>query len=157
MKISIVAIGQRQPQWADAAVDDYLSRFPSDYKVELKALKAEARSGQALDPDRVRAAEAARIRGALPSGCAVVALDERGKDWTTQQLAQQISRWRDAAEPVAFIIGGPDGLDGAIKGEARLQLRLSSMTLPHALARVVLVEQLYRAWSILAGHPYHRA
>ena len=72
-------------------------------------------------------------------------------------LLNRSQRWRDAAEPVAFIIGGPDGLDGAIKGEARLQLRLSSMTLPHALARVVLVEQLYRAWSILAGHPYHRA
>jgi 23S rRNA (pseudouridine1915-N3)-methyltransferase len=157
MKISIVAIGQRQPQWADAAVDDYLSRFPSDYKVDLKALKAEARSRQALDPDRVRAAEAARIRAALPSGCSVIALDERGKDWTTQQLAQQISRWRDAAEPVAFVIGGPDGLDVALKREARMQLRLSSMTLPHALARVILVEQLYRAWSILAGHPYHRA
>ncbi len=157
MKISIVAIGQRQSEWADAAVDDYLSRFPSDYKVELKALKAESRSGQTQDPDRARAAEAARIRSALPAGCAVVALDERGKDWTTQQLAQQLSRWRDASEPVAFVIGGPDGLDDTIKRDARLQLRLSSMTLPHALARVVLVEQIYRAWSILAGHPYHRA
>lgn len=157
MKISIVAIGQRQPQWVDTAVDDYLSRFPADYKLELTALKAEARSGQAQDPDRVRAAEAARIRAALPSGCALVALDERGKDWTTQQLAQQLTRWRDASEQIAFVIGGPDGLDGAIKREARLQLRLSSMTLPHALARVILVEQLYRAWSIFAGHPYHRA
>jgi 23S rRNA (pseudouridine1915-N3)-methyltransferase len=157
MKISIVAIGQRQSEWADAAVADYLSRFPSDYKVELKALKAESRSGLTQDPDRARAAEAARIRSALPAGCAVVALDERGKDWTTQQLAQQLSRWRDASEPVAFVIGGPDGLDDSIKRDARLQLRLSSMTLPHALARVVLVEQIYRAWSILAGHPYHRA
>jgi 23S rRNA (pseudouridine1915-N3)-methyltransferase len=156
MKISIVAIGQRQSEWADAAVDDYLSRFPSDYKVELRALKAEARSGNTQDSDRARAAEAARIRSALPVGCTVVALDERGKDWSTQQLAQQLLRWRDASEPVAFIIGGPDGLDDAIKRDARLQLRLSSMTLPHALARVVLIEQLYRAWSILAGHPYHR-
>ncbi len=157
MKISIVAIGQRQPEWADAAVHDYLSRFPTDYRVELKALKAEARRGQMQNPDRVRAAEASRIRSALPTGCAVVALDERGKDWTTQQLAQQLSRWRDASEPVAFVIGGPDGLDDGLKSEARLQLRLSSLTLPHALARVVLVEQLYRAWSILAQHPYHRA
>ncbi len=157
MKISIVAIGQRQPAWADAAVDDYLARFPSDFKVELKALKAEARSGQTQDPRRALAAEAARIRSALPAGCTVVALDERGKDWTTQQLAQQLSRWRDASEPVAFVIGGPDGLDETIKRAAQLQLRLSSMTLPHALARVLLAEQLYRAWSILAGHPYHRA
>lgn len=157
MKISIVAIGQRQPEWAEAAVHDYLSRFPTDFKVELKVLKAEARSGQMQTPDRVRAAEATRIRSALPTGCAFVALDERGKDWTTQQLAQQLSHWRDASEPVAFVIGGPDGLDDGLKREARLQLRLSSLTLPHALARVVLVEQLYRAWSILARHPYHRA
>lgn len=157
MKISIVAIGHRQPEWAEAAVHDYLSRFPTDFKVELKVLKAEARSGQMQTPDRIRAAEAARIRSALPTGGTVVALDERGKDLGTQQLAQQLSRWRDASEPVAFLIGGPDGLDDGLKREARLQLRLSSLTLPHALARVVLVEQLYRAWSILARHPYHRA
>jgi len=156
MKIRIVAIGQRQPSWADAAVDDYLSRFPSDYKVELKALKAEARSGQG-DPARIRAAEAARIHAAVPAGCALVALDEHGKDWTTRQLADQLERWRDAGESVAFVIGGPDGLDEQLRRDARLQLRLSSMTLPHALARVVLAEQLYRAWSILANHPYHRA
>lgn len=156
MKIRIVAIGQRQPPWADSAVDDYLARFPSDYKVELKALKAEARSGQA-DPGRIRAAEAARIQAAVPAGFALVALDERGKDWTTQQLADQLGRWRDAGDSVAFVIGGPDGLDETFRRSARLQLRLSSMTLPHALARVVLAEQLYRAWSILAHHPYHRA
>lgn len=156
MKISIVAVGQRQPAWADAAVDDYLDRFPSDYKVELKIVKAEARSGQA-GPARVRAAEAARLHAALPPGCTVVALDERGKDWTTQQLADQLGRWRDAGESIAFVIGGPDGLDEKLRSAARLQLRLSSLTLPHALARVLLTEQLYRAWSILAHHPYHRA
>ena len=105
----------------------------------------------------MRGAEAQRLRAALPPGSNLVALDERGKDWTTQQLADQLGRWRDQGESVAVAIGGPDGLDEQFKRGARLQIRLSSMTLPHALARVVLVEQLYRAWSILARHPYHRA
>jgi 23S rRNA (pseudouridine1915-N3)-methyltransferase len=157
MRISIVAIGQKQPAWAEAAVNDYLARFPADFSVELKELKAEARTGRADEAERSRTAEAKRLRAALPVGSTVIALDERGKDWSTQQLADQLRRWRDGAESVAFVIGGPDGLDDAFKHEARMQLKLSSLTLPHALARVVLAEQLYRAWSILARHPYHRA
>ena len=157
MKISIVAIGLRQPAWVDAAVSDYLARFPADFKVELKELKAEARTGRSDAGGRSRAAEAARLRLALPAGSMVVALDERGLDWSTKQLAEQLQRWRDNGESVAFVIGGPDGLDDGFKQQAACQLRLSSLTLPHALARVVLAEQLYRAWSILAQHPYHRA
>jgi 23S rRNA (pseudouridine1915-N3)-methyltransferase len=157
VKISIVAIGHKQPAWADAAVNDFLSRFPADFKVELKELKAEPRTGRTDAPQRSRAAEAARLRGALPSGALIVALDERGRDWTTTQLAEMIKRCRANGESVAFVIGGPDGLDEDFKKQAAWQLRLSSLTLPHALARVVLVEQLYRVWSILARHPYHRA
>lgn len=156
MRITIVAVGQRQPAWADAAVDEYLARLPAEFKVELKQVKAETRSGNVPLP-RLLSAEAKRIRAAVPSGCRLIALDERGKDWTTQQLADHLQRWRDAAEDVAFAIGGADGLDPDLKHEARTSIRLSSMTLPHALARVVLAEQLYRAWSLLAGHPYHRA
>jgi 23S rRNA (pseudouridine1915-N3)-methyltransferase len=155
MKIAIVAVGQRQPAWADQAVADYLERLPSDFSVTLKEVRAEPRSR--LPVARLLAAEAERLRAALPAGCALVALDERGQDWTTAQLAQAIGRWRDGGEPVAFAIGGADGLDPQFKREARSLLRLSSLTLPHALARVLLAEQLYRAWSILAGHPYHRA
>lgn len=157
MKIVILAIGQKQPAWVDTAVDAYLSRFPADFRVELRELKAEARTGRADEADRCRGAESGRLRAALPSGAVLVALDERGKDWTTEQLADHLGRWRDAGESIAFAIGGADGLDETLKREARLQLRLSSLTLPHALARVVLAEQLYRAWSILAHHPYHRA
>ncbi len=157
MKISILAIGQKQPAWADAAVDDYLVRFPADFKVELRQLKAEVRSGRGDDAERCRGAEGVRLRAALPAGAIAVALDERGRDQTTQQFAGQLGRWRDAGESVAFLIGGPDGLDAGLRGDSGLTLRLSSLTLPHALARVVLVEQLYRAWSILARHPYHRA
>ena len=158
MKITIIAVGQRQPAWAQAAVDDYLARFPADFKVELKEVKAEPRSGKGNEPvQRLMAAEATRIRAALPSDSRIVALDERGVDWTTDKLAATLGRWRDDAAHPAFVIGGPDGLDPGFRQAAHTQLRLSSMTLPHALARVLLAEQLYRAWSILANHPYHRA
>jgi 23S rRNA (pseudouridine1915-N3)-methyltransferase len=157
MKILILAIGQKLPAWADAAVNDYLARFPADFKVELREMKAEPRTGRADEAARCRSAESERLRAAVTVGSQLVALDERGKDWTTQQLAEHLGRWRDSGENLAFAIGGPDGLDEGFKRDARLQLRMSSMTLPHALARVVLVEQLYRAWSILVRHPYHRA
>jgi 23S rRNA (pseudouridine1915-N3)-methyltransferase len=158
MKITIVAVGQRQPAWAVAAVDEYLSRLPAEFKVELKEVKAEPRTPRRSEPtQRLLAAEADRIRAALPPGCQLVALDERGRDWTTRQLADALQRWRDAAEQVAFVIGGPDGLDASLKSAARVLLRLSSLTLPHALARVLLAEQIYRSWSLLANHPYHRA
>ena len=156
MKIIVVAVGQRQPAWADAAVNEYLARFPAEFKVECNLVKAESRSSN-VPLARALSAEAARIRAAVPSSATLVALDERGKDWTTQQLADQLQRWRDASENIAFVIGGADGLDPAVKAAARVQVRLSSLTLPHSLARVVLAEQLYRAWSMLAGHPYHRA
>jgi 23S rRNA (pseudouridine1915-N3)-methyltransferase len=157
VKILILAIGLKQPAWADSAVNDYLARFPGDFRVELRELKAETRTGRPDEAERCRTAEAERLRAALPAGCQLVALDERGIDLTTQQLADQLGRWRDEAQDVAFAIGGPDGLDDRLKREARMRLRLSSLTLPHALARVVLAEQLYRGWSILARHPYHRA
>jgi 23S rRNA (pseudouridine1915-N3)-methyltransferase len=155
MKITIVAVGQRQPAWAGEAVSDYLARFPSDFSVTLKEVKPEPRSGAPVE--RLLAGEAERLRAAIPAGSVIVALDERGKDWSTRQLAEAIGKWRDASDPVSFVIGGPDGLAADFKRSARLLLRLSSLTLPHALARVLLVEQLYRAWSLLAGHPYHRA
>lgn len=158
MRITVVAVGQRQPAWAQAAVDDYLGRFPADFKVELKEVKAEARSGKGNEPvARLMAAEAARIRAAAPAQGRIVALDERGADWTTERLASQLGRWRDDGVQPVFVIGGPDGLDPALKAGAHATMRLSSLTLPHALARVVLAEQLYRAWSMLANHPYHRA
>ena len=158
MKITVVAVGQRQPAWAQAAVDDYLARFPADFKVELKEVKAEPRTGKGNDPvPRLVAAEAARIRAATPADGRLIALDERGADWTTGKLAAALARWRDDGIHPVFVIGGPDGLDADLKKAAQAQVRLSSLTLPHALARVLLAEQLYRAWSMLANHPYHRA
>ena len=155
MKISIVAIGQRQPRWADEAIADFLKRFPTDFSVSVRELKPEARDGR--PPERIRAAEAERLRAALPAGCLTVALDERARDLTSAAFAEQLGRWRDRGDSPVFVIGGPDGLTDELRRGAQLLLRLSSMTLPHALARLLLVEQLYRAWSILSRHPYHRA
>ncbi len=154
MKISIIAIGQRQPRWADDAVADFLKRFPADFSVDLRQLKPEPRDGRPAE--RIRSAESERLRAALPAGCVAVALDERGRDLTSAAFAEQLGRWRDRGDSPAFVIGGPDGLTEEFRQGAHALLRLSSMTLPHALARVLLVEQLYRAWSILSRHPYHR-
>jgi 23S rRNA (pseudouridine1915-N3)-methyltransferase len=155
MRITIVAVGQRQPRWADAAVAEYLQRLPADFPVAIRQVKPHTRAGQPAA--QVLAAEAERLRTAIAPGSRVIALDERGRDWTTEQLADALREWRDNAETATFVIGGADGLDAAFKRSASLLLRLSSLTLPHALARVLLVEQLYRAWSILTHHPYHRA
>ena len=155
MRITVVAVGLRQPAWAAEAVRDYLARFPRDFTVSVKEVKAETRSGQT--PAKLMAAEAERIEKAIPAGDIVVALDEHGRDLTTMDFAQKIQGWQNEGSGVTFIIGGADGLDPRIKKEARLMMRISSMTLPHAFARVLLCEQIYRAWSILHNHPYHRA
>ncbi len=121
----------------------------------MVALKAEPRAG-AKPRARLLEAEAGRIRGALPRGARLVALDERGRDLSSAQFAAKLRAWAAERAPTAFVIGGPDGLDPRLKDEAELLLRLSAFTLPHALAQVLLCEQLYRAASLLAGHPYHR-
>jgi 23S rRNA (pseudouridine1915-N3)-methyltransferase len=155
MKLWLVAVGQRQPAWADAAYEAYAKRFPPECRLELKAVKAEPRaSGKAATA--LSAAEAARIEAALPKGVRRVVLDERGERRTTAQLAERLRFWLGDGRDVAFIVGGPDGLADPIKVAADETLRLSDLTLPHAFARVLLAEALYRAWSLQAGHPYHR-
>jgi 23S rRNA (pseudouridine1915-N3)-methyltransferase len=154
MKLLIVAVGQRVPDWAQTAWDDYAKRFPPEIRLELKAVKTEPRGSKTLDT--LYAAERARIEAAIPKGCRVVALDERGTALTTSALATRLKHWQLESDDVALVIGGPDGLDPEFKQAAHERIRLSDMTLPHAFARVLLVEQLYRAWSINAGHPYHR-
>jgi len=155
MQTRIVAVGQRITDWAQTAVTDYLSRFPRDFRVELREIRTEPRAGQT--PAKLMAAEAERILATIDPDDFVVVLDEHGKDLTTMDLAKQFSRVRADGETPVFVIGGPDGLSPEVKAKAKMTIRLSSMTLPHAFARVMLAEQIYRAWSILAGHPYHRA
>lgn len=153
--IRIVAVGQRIAEWADTACRDYLGRFPRDFEVELKEIRTEARNGRT--PAQLMRAEAEHILEKIADDDLVVVLDEHGVDWTTMDLAKSVARWRSERRDVVFVIGGPDGLAPEVKARADVTLRLSAMTLPHAFARVLLAEQLYRAWSILARHPYHRA
>jgi len=154
MKLVIVAVGQRVPDWAQTAWDDYAKRFPPELKVELKTVKTEPRSSKTLET--LLAAERERIEAAIPRGARVVALDERGTQLTTMALASKLKGWQLESDDVALIIGGPDGLEPAFRQAAHERIRLSDLTLPHAMVRVLLIEQLYRAWSVNAGHPYHR-
>ena len=155
MKLALVVVGQRLPGWAETACEDYLKRFPPDWRVELKAVKAEPRT-QGKTVDAMKAAEAQRIEAACAKGARRVVLDERGTRLTTAQLAQRLLAWQLDGRDVALLIGGPDGLADTLKDGADETLRLSDLTLPHAFARVLLAEALYRAWSVNAGHPYHR-
>ncbi|MES2974958.1 MAG: 23S rRNA (pseudouridine(1915)-N(3))-methyltransferase RlmH [Pseudomonadota bacterium] len=154
MRLILVAVGQRVPDWAQVAYDDYAKRFPPELKVELKAVKTEPRGSKTLET--LYAAERERIEAAIPKGCRIVALDERGTALTTVALAGKLKAWQLESDDVALVIGGPDGLDPAFKKAAHERIRLSDLTLPHAMVRVLLIEQLYRAWSINANHPYHR-
>jgi len=154
MRLWVIAVGQRSPKWAQEAFEDFHKRFPPDWRVTLKTVKTQAREGE--PSAKLMAQEAERLRQALPPGALVVALDERGKNYTTLALSKAIQSWSLEFADIAFVIGGPDGLDPLFKSEARHLMRLSDMTLPHAMVRVLLIEQLYRAWSIQNAHPYHR-
>ena len=154
MRLTIVAVGQKVPDWAQTAYDDYAKRFPPELKIDLKAVKTEPRASKTLD--NLLAAERARIEGAIGRGCRIVALDERGTAVSTMGLAEHLKAWQLSGDDVAIVIGGPDGLDAGFKQSAHQRIRLSDLTLPHAMVRVLLIEQLYRAWSITINHPYHR-
>lgn len=154
MRLVIAAVGQRQPAWADAAYEDFAKRFPPDMRLELKAVKAEPRGSKAAE--QLMAAEAQRLEAACPKGARRVLLDERGTRLTTTELARRFEFWLGDGRDLVFFIGGPDGLDPALKATADESLRLSDLTLPHAFVRFLLAEALYRAWSLRNGHPYHR-
>jgi 23S rRNA (pseudouridine1915-N3)-methyltransferase len=158
MKLLVVAVGQRVPDWAQTAWDDYAKRFPPELKVELRAVKTEPRASKTLEG--LYAAERDRIEAAIQAGVGkharIVVLDERGTALSTVALAGKLQAWQLGGDDVALVIGGPDGLDPGLKQAAHERIRLSDLTLPHAMVRVLLVEQLYRAWSVNAGHPYHR-
>jgi 23S rRNA (pseudouridine1915-N3)-methyltransferase len=154
MKLGIVAVGQRMPDWAQTAYDDYAKRFPPELRVEIKTVKTEPRGSKTLET--LLAAERARIEAQIPRGTRMVVLDERGTHLTTKALAERLKFWQLEGDDVALVLGGPDGLEPAFRQAAHERIRLSDLTLPHALARVLLIEQLYRAWSVNANHPYHR-
>jgi len=154
MKLRIIALGHKLPGWATDAFDDYARRMPREFALELVELKPEARD-RGKSVAQMLAAEGARIATAA-AGCQLVALDERGDAWTTAKLAKHLRAWHDDAIAIAFAIGSADGLSPAIKRDATAVVALSALTLPHSLARILLAEQLYRAVTLLQGHPYHR-
>jgi 23S rRNA (pseudouridine1915-N3)-methyltransferase len=156
MKIQILAVSHRAPQWAQEACEEYLKRFGADMKVAVQDLKP-AQRGANGTAKRWMQQEAQVLLLALPAKKHLVILDERGDDLSSVALATRLNRWRDLGQDIYIIIGGPDGLDDSIKQTADEKIRLSSLTLPHALVKVLLLEQLFRADSILANHPYHRA
>ena len=154
MRLRVVALGQRMPPWVDAGWDDYARRMPPEFPVDLAALKPEPRD-RGKSVAQILAAEALRIATACRNA-SVVALDERGERWTTRALSDKLAQWRIEARDVTFVIGSADGLDASLKRDADAMVALSSFTLPHGLVRVMMAEQLYRAISMNAGHPYHR-
>ena len=159
MQLVIVAVGHKMPAWIESGFAEYTKRMPPELRIELREVKPEARSSS-NNAATVMQREAARIEavlGSLSKQLRIVALDERGKDWTTVQLADQLTGWQREGGDVAFLIGGADGLDPALKARAQTLVRLSSLTLPHGMVRVLLAVQLYRAWSVTQNHPYHRA
>ena len=154
MKLSVLAVGHRQPDWVSTGCAEYLKRMPRELPAAVTEIKPELRGAKTRE--QLLAAERGRIRDALPAACRIVVLDEKGDDLSTLNLARRLEAWMHDGRDVALLIGGADGLDEEFKREADDRVRLSSLTLPHGLARLVLCEQLYRAASVLKNHPYHR-
>ena len=155
MKLQLIAVGHKMPNWISEGYLEYAKRMPRDFTLTLTELKPDKRIS-ARTPQQVMSEEADRILAAIPDGARVLALDERGANWTTMKLADQMKDWQIDGRETVFIIGGTDGLDPRIKQRADQLLQLSAMTMPHGMVRVLLAEQLYRSVSIINNHPYHR-
>ena len=155
MKLLVIAVGNRMPRWVCEGFDEFAKRMPREMPLQLIEVKAEPRNtGKTVEA--MMAAESQRLEAAMPARCRRVILDEHGDDLTTVKLAGRLEQWQGCGEDIALLIGGPDGLAPQIKASAHERLRLSSLTLPHALVRPLLAEAIYRAWSLQKGHPYHR-
>lgn len=155
LDIHLLAVGRRPPDWVQAAYTTYAQRLPRDIRLNLKEIPLGNRR-KGMIADAAVAEEGRRMLAALPPGCRVINLDEKGRSLTSRKLAQRLQDWQEDGRDVALLIGGPDGLAAECAQRAEFTWSLSPLTLPHALVRVIAAEQLYRAWSILAGHPYHR-
>lgn len=155
MQLVIAAVGHKMPAWIEAGFAEYSKRMPPELRIHLKEIKPVERSGSKT-AETAMALERNKIEAALPKGARIIALDERGRDLTSVQLSQYLTQWQQDGRDVALVIGGADGLDPQFKAGAEMLIRISSLTLPHGMVRVMLAEQLYRAWSITQNHPYHR-
>ncbi|WP_305909180.1 23S rRNA (pseudouridine(1915)-N(3))-methyltransferase RlmH [Methylomarinum sp. Ch1-1] len=155
MQIHLISIGNRMPGWVQQGYHEYAKRLPRECELLLKEI-APGKRGKNSDTSRIIREEGERMLTVLPDKAHVVTLDLVGKDWSTEQLAETMQRWQESSRHIALMIGGPEGLSPLIKERARESWRLSKLTFPHPLVRVIVAEQIYRAWSILNHHPYHR-
>ncbi len=156
MRIHLLAVGTRMPSWVVEGYREYTKRLPRECSLQLVEIPP-AKRHKSLSAEQARQQEGQAILAALPKDCSVVALDVRGKPWSTETLATQLDDWLVSGRDVALLVGGPDGLSDACLERADQRWSLSALTYPHALVRIVLAEQLYRAWTINTGHPYHRS
>ncbi|WJW74877.1 23S rRNA (pseudouridine(1915)-N(3))-methyltransferase RlmH [Thiohalobacter sp. IOR34] len=156
MRIRLIAVGRRMPDWVTAGYQEYARRLPRECALELIEI-APGHRGRKADVRRILQEEGERMLAAIPRGSRVIALEVGGRPWSTPQLAERLGDWLAGGQDIALLVGGPEGLDPACRARADEQWSLSPLTLPHPLVRVLLAEQLYRAWSLRAGHPYHRA
>lgn len=155
MKIFLIAVGQKMPKWVQEAYQEYAKRLPKSCQLELVELPMAVR-GKTAQPEQYKAEEAKRIRAVIPKGALLVVLDEHGQQPTTLKFSDRLGQWLESGQDVALVIGGPDGLEKTLIDEAQWKWSLSKLTLPHPMVRVLLAEQIYRAWSVLQNHPYHR-
>lgn len=155
MQIHLIAVGNRMPAWVETAYQEYAKRLPRECALKLVEI-APGKRGRNADVARILRDEGERMLAAIPRDCQVIALEVGGKTWSTPQLAAQLEGWLRSGRDTALLVGGPEGLDAACRARADQHWSLSALTLPHPLVRVILVETLYRAWSVMAGHPYHR-
>lgn len=156
MKINLVAVGNKMPIWVTQAFEEYSRRLPRECQLQLVEI-APARRGKNAQPLQWMKEEAERILAAIPDNHRVIALEVTGKSWSTETLSQNMQDWLSDGRDVSLIVGGPDGLDPQCLQRADLKWSLSALTLPHPLVRIVLAEQIYRGWTILQNHPYHRS
>ncbi|WP_300617369.1 23S rRNA (pseudouridine(1915)-N(3))-methyltransferase RlmH [Dokdonella sp.] len=156
MKVRLISVGERMPAWVADGFAEYRKRLSRELPLDLLEIPLGAR-GKGRDPARAIADEGAAVLAALPKNAHVVALDGRGKPWSSEQLAEELARWRMSGRDLAILVGGPDGHAAEVLARADQRWSLGPLTLPHMLVRLILVEQIYRAMSINAGHPYHRA
>lgn len=155
MQLHLIAVGNKMPGWVEQGYREYAKRLPPECGLTLHEIPAGKR-GKNADIVRLTRQEGEKMAAAIPKGARIVALEVQGKAWTTEQLAERLDCWLGEGRDVALLIGGPEGLEPGLSASADERWSLSPLTLPHPLVRIVLAEQLYRAWSILKGHPYHR-
>jgi len=156
MRIHVIAVGQKMPGWVEQGYREYAQRLPAETRLELKEI-APGKRGKNADIARIVQDEGQRMQAAIPKNSRIVALDVGGSRWSTEQLAERLDDWMQSGQDVSLLVGGPEGLSDDCRSLAQESWSLSPLTFPHPLVRIILAEQLYRAWSVLRNHPYHRA